>query len=191
MALTANTIPSQVTTFPCPYDATLAFTSAQTLTATGYLNNLNSGQLDLGGGAPVSAAGRTDFIWNMDITAIDVSSGDETYKLHLFGSQDVAFGNGNVELLAFHDLAAASAGRQVATILGVTPDDPADQPRRHHHPVARNQPDAADLLPVSARLPGGRRHHAVDHADVVDQPGRHRRLRRANPITILKDCPWP
>jgi hypothetical protein len=124
MALTANTIPSQVTTFPCPYDATLAFASAQTLTATGYINNLNSGQIDLGGGAPVSAAGRTDFIWNMDITACDFSSGDETYKLHLFGSQDVAFGNGNVELLAFHDLAAASSGRQVATILGATPTIP-------------------------------------------------------------------
>lgn len=124
MALTANAIPSQVTTFPCPYDATLAFASAQTLTATGYINNLNSGQLDLGGGAPVSAAGRTDFIWSMDITACDFASGDETYKLHLFGSNDVAFGNGNVELLAFHDLAAVTAGRQVATILGASPTIP-------------------------------------------------------------------
>ena len=39
-------------------DALLAFTSAQTLTSTGYLNNLNSGQIDLGGPNPVSAAGR-------------------------------------------------------------------------------------------------------------------------------------
>jgi len=124
MALTANLIPSQVTLFPCPYDAMLAFCSAQTLTATGYFNNLNSGQLDLGGAAPVSAAGRTDFIWCMDITAIDVSSNDESYKVHLFGSNDVAFGNGNVELLAFHDFAAVTAGRQVATILGATPTIP-------------------------------------------------------------------
>lgn len=124
MALTANLIPSQVTTFPSPYDATLAFTSAQTLTATGYLNNLNSGQIDLGGPNPVSAAGRTDFIWNLDISAIDVSSGNETYQLCLFGSNDVAFGNGNVELLAFHDLAAAAAGRVVATILGISPTIP-------------------------------------------------------------------
>lgn len=124
MALTANTIPSQVTTYPCPYDATLAFGSAQTLTATGYINNLNSGQIDLGGGAPASTAGRTDFIWSMDITACDFASADETYKLHLFGSNDVAFGNGNVELLAFHDLAAATAGRQVATILGASPTIP-------------------------------------------------------------------
>lgn len=124
MALTANLIPSQVTTFTCPYDAMTAFCSAQTLTATGYFNNLNSGQLDLGGAAPVSAAGRTDFVWSMDITACDVSSNDESYKLNLFGSNDVAFGNGNVELLAMHDLAAVTAGRQVATILGASPTIP-------------------------------------------------------------------
>lgn len=124
MALTANAIPSQVTTYPCPYDAMLAFCNAQALTATGYFNNLNSGQIDLGGASPVSAAGRTDFIWSMDITACDFSSSDESYKLHLFGSNDVAFGNGNVELLAFHDLAAVTAGRQVATILGASPTIP-------------------------------------------------------------------
>jgi hypothetical protein len=124
MALTANTIPSQVPLYATPYDAMNAFTAAQTLTATGYLNNLNSGQIDLGGAAPSSGAGRTEGMWCTDITAIDMTSGDETYKLHLFGSQDVAFGNGNVELLAFHDLAAAVAGRQVATILGISPTIP-------------------------------------------------------------------
>lgn len=121
MPITANTIPSQITTYPCPFDAMLAFCSAQTLAATGYFNNLNSGQLDLGGSSPVSAAGRTDFIWSMDITAIDFTSNDETYRICLFGSNDVAFGNGNVELLAFHDFAAVTAGRLVATILGPTP----------------------------------------------------------------------
>jgi hypothetical protein len=124
MALTPNLVPSQITTYPCPYDAQLAFCSAQTITATGYLNNLNSGQLDLGGASPSSGAGRTDFILTMDITACDFSSGDESYKLCLFGSNDVAFGNGNVELLAFHDLAAVTAGRQVATILGASPAIP-------------------------------------------------------------------
>lgn len=124
MALTANAIPSQGTAYHGPWDATLAFTDAQTLTATGYLNNLNSGQLDLGGAVPVSAAGRTDFIWDNLISAIDVSSGDETYGLALLGSNDVAFGNGNVELLAYHDLAAASSGRLIATLLGVTPAIP-------------------------------------------------------------------
>jgi hypothetical protein len=124
MALTALGIPSQFQTFPCPYDATLAFCSAQTLNATGYFNNLNSGQLDLGGASPQSAVGRTDFIWNMDITVLDETTTDEVYKLHLFGSQDVAFGNGNVELLAFHDFAGLSANRQVATILGASPAIP-------------------------------------------------------------------
>lgn len=124
MALTANTIPSQVPFYATPYDAQNAFTAAQTLVATGYLNNLNSGQIDLGGANPSSGAGRTEGMWCIDVTAIDFASADETYKLHLFGSNDVAFGNGNVELLAFHDLAAVTAGRQVATILGASPAIP-------------------------------------------------------------------
>src|SRR5262245_16331406 len=124
MPLTANTIPSQVPFFATPFDAQLAFTSAQTLTATGYLNNLNSGQIDLGGANPVSAAGRTDGIWAFDVTAVDFASADEVYKLSLLGSNDVAFGNGNVALLAFHDLAAVTAGRQEATLLGPTPTIP-------------------------------------------------------------------
>lgn len=124
MALTASLIPSQITTFPCPYDATRAFCSAQTLTATGYLNNLNSGQVDLGGASPISAAGRTDGIFNMDITAINMATGDESYTIRLLGSNDAAFGNGNVELLAMHDFAATAALRNLATILGITPAIP-------------------------------------------------------------------
>lgn len=125
MALTANLIPSQIVTFPAPFDATRAFCSAQTLTATGYLNNLNSGQVDLGGSNPQLAAGRTDFMWNMDITAINMATGDESYTLRLLGSNDVAFGNGNVELLAMHDFAATAALRNLANILGATPAIPA------------------------------------------------------------------
>jgi hypothetical protein len=124
MPLTANTIPSQVPFYATPYDAQNAFTSAQTLTATGYLNNLNSGQVDFGGANPSSGAGRTGGMWCMDITAIDFTSNDESYKFNLVGSNDVAFGNGNVELLAFHDFAAVTAGRQVATIFGPTPTIP-------------------------------------------------------------------
>lgn len=124
MALTALAIPSQVTTFPCPFDAATAFTDTQTLTATGYLNNLNSGILDLGGAKPVSAVGRTDFVWSTDVTTVDVSSGDETYLLALLGSNDAAFGNGNVELLSMYDIAAASAGRVIPTLLGATPTIP-------------------------------------------------------------------
>jgi hypothetical protein len=124
MALTANLIPSQITTFPCPFDAQLAFCSAQTIAATGYLNNLNSGQIDLGGAAPVTAAGRTDFILSMDLTAMDFTSGDESYKFYLMGSQDVAFGNGNVEELTYHSFGAVSAGRGVAVIMGASPTIP-------------------------------------------------------------------
>ena len=111
MALTALAIPSQITTYPCPYDATTAFCSAQVVVATGYLNNLNAGQLDLGGGSPVSAAGRTDAIWNLLITAANFGTADESYTFRLLGSNDVAFGNGNVELLAMHDIAATAAFR--------------------------------------------------------------------------------
>lgn len=124
MALTALAIPSQITTFPCPFDAALAFADTQTLTAAGYFNNLNSGILDLGGAKPVSAVGRTDFIWNMDITAINMATGDETYQLALLGSNDAAFGNGNVELLSFHDFAATAALRLVGTICGINPAIP-------------------------------------------------------------------
>ena len=129
MPLSANAIPSQVPTISAPFDAQLAFTSGQVLTATGYLNNLNSGQIDLGGagpfvGASVSAAGLTRGMWVLQITSIDMSSGDESYKFNLLGSNDVAFGNGNVELLAFHDFAATSAVRQIPTILGPSPTIP-------------------------------------------------------------------
>lgn len=123
MALTANTIPSQVPGFTVPFDAANAFASAQTLTATGYINNLNA-VLDLGGANPVSAAGRTNGMLALDITALDVSSGDEAYQIALLGSNDAAFGNGNVELLAFHDFAATAALRVIATLLGITPAIP-------------------------------------------------------------------
>lgn len=124
MALTALAIPSQVTTFPCPLDALLQFTNAQVLTATGYLNNTNSGQIDLGGASPVSSVGRCDGIWSVDVTNVDVASGDETYLLALLGSNDVAFGNGNVEQLGIYDIAAAVAGRVIPTLLGITPTIP-------------------------------------------------------------------
>jgi hypothetical protein len=64
-------------------------------------------------------------MWCMEIGAIDFSSTDEFYQFALLGSNDVAFGNGNVELLAFHDLAAASAGRIISTLLGASPAIPA------------------------------------------------------------------
>ena len=124
MALTANLIPSQFAPFPGPFDAQLAFCSAQTIVATGFLNNLNSGLIDLGGGAPVSAAGRTDFIWNMVITAANFGTVDESYTFRLLGSNDINFANGNVELLAMHDIAATAALRNLTAVLGATPTIP-------------------------------------------------------------------
>jgi hypothetical protein len=125
MALTANALPSQVPTFAVPFDAQGAFCSAQTLVATGFLNNLNSGQIDLGAAGSavvgVSSAGRFVSTWAINATSLDFSSGDETYRFFLFGSNDIAFGNGNVELLAAHDFAAVTAGRFVTPLCGASP----------------------------------------------------------------------
>jgi hypothetical protein len=119
MPLTANAMPTQVPDYAAPFDAQLLLASAQTLTATGFMGSPN--QLDLGGSSPVSGAGRVEGLWNIHFTAIDFASNDESYRFFLLGSNDVAFGNGNVELLALHDFAAVSAGRQIATLLGATP----------------------------------------------------------------------
>jgi hypothetical protein len=116
MALTANAMPSIPGNFSLPIDAALQFATAQTLTLTGYINNVNA-VVDLG-------FGRFTGMLALDITAIDVSSGNESYGIALFGSNDINFGNGNVDLLTYHDFAAASAGRLVATILGVSPTIP-------------------------------------------------------------------
>lgn len=124
MALTANARPSQVPELIAPYDAQLAFTAAQVVVATGYLNNLNSGIIDFGGANPSSGAGRKEGVWALNITAVDMATTDEVYQFSLVGSNDVAFGNGNVELLAFHDLAALAANRIVPTIMGATPAIP-------------------------------------------------------------------
>lgn len=122
MALTALGIPSQITLYATPLDAMWQFANAQTLTATGAVNNVNS-QLDLGSANPQSTVGRTEGIWVMDITALTLSS-TQTYQMALIASNDVAFGAGNVELLAFHDFAAAAAGRIITTTLGATPTIP-------------------------------------------------------------------
>lgn len=125
MALTALGIPSQIDLYNSPVDAMLALTASETQTGTNYMGSTTTiGTIDLGGSNPQAAAGRHEGMWNILITAIDMSSGDETYRMFLLGSNDVAFGNGNVENLAMHDLAAASAGRIIPTILGISPTIP-------------------------------------------------------------------
>lgn len=111
MALTANTLPAVAPLPPLPVDASLQFTSAQTITATGYLNNVNSGQLNIGGG-------RLGFFVAVDLTAESGTS--PSFQFHLFGSNDVNFGNGNVEDLMEFDYATASAQRLVTTIVGAS-----------------------------------------------------------------------
>jgi hypothetical protein len=66
------------------------------------------------------------------------------------GSNDVAFGNGNVELLQFNDLAAASAGRIIATLLGPSLPAPTRVYRAFHESFPRNP------IPIpAARLVAG------------------------------------
>lgn len=124
MALLPNAIPSQITTFPVPFDAQLAFAQNQTIVATGFANNLNSGIIDLGGAAPVAAAGRCDGIWSLLLGATNFGTVDESYTFRLLASNDVAFANGNVDMLAIIDVAATAALRNLTNILGATPTMP-------------------------------------------------------------------
>lgn len=127
MAITALTIPSQEVRFNAPRDKMLEFVaSAETLTATGYMNSVlgTTTTLDLGGATPVSAVGRCDFLWNTIISTLKVSATDETYRMFLMGSNSDSWANGSIQTLAIHDLAAVTAGRLVATISGATPTVP-------------------------------------------------------------------
>lgn len=108
MPLAQSTLPSNVPDWDVPFDVSTAFANGQTITATGYVNAIQA-QVDIGVGRWIGKL-------NIDISALDLSSADETYRLFLLGSNDVAFGNGNVEILASQDWAAASAGRLVPTI---------------------------------------------------------------------------
>lgn len=108
MPLVQSTLPSNPPDWDVPFDVATAFANGQTLTATGYVNAIQA-QVDIGVGRWIGKL-------NLDISALDLSSADETYRLFLLGSNDQAFGNGNVEILASQDWAAATAGRLVPTI---------------------------------------------------------------------------
>lgn len=102
-------LPSWMPEKNVPLDVMTAFAvSTQTLTASGYVNS-NQAQIDLGVG-----------LWEgrlaLELSSLDLSSADETYRLFLLASNDQAFGNGNVEILASQDFAAASAGRLLPTV---------------------------------------------------------------------------
>jgi hypothetical protein len=108
MPLSQSILPSVVPDWDVPFDVMTAFANGQTLTATGYVNAIQA-QVDIGVGRWIGKL-------NIDISALDLSSVDETYRLFLLGSNDAAFGNGNVDVLASQDWAALSAGRLVPTI---------------------------------------------------------------------------
>lgn len=119
MTITANALPSVVPQFALPLDAATQFASAQTLTATGYINNVVA-QIDLGAGvASTWGAGRVIGMLALDVTALKISAGNEAYQLALLGSNDVNFGNANVDLLAYHDFAATAALRTIPAICGI------------------------------------------------------------------------
>lgn len=113
LAAYASTLPSQFPRVNNPFDAQTALTdlAGNTLTATGYSQFSSADAVvDLGYGA-------AEYQWALSISALKVSAGDELYKFALIGSNDSAFGNGNCDLLAYHDYAAAASARVVPTIL--------------------------------------------------------------------------
>jgi hypothetical protein len=116
MAITKNTLPAVNPEFALPQDSSLLFASAQTLTATGYINNTNA-ILNVGPGRIVAMLA-------IDVTALFITTADEFYQFYLMGSNDAAFGNGNVENLMDFDIASASSNRMVTTIMGASPGIP-------------------------------------------------------------------
>lgn len=116
MALTNNTLPAILPTHALPKDELATFADAQTLSSTGYINNANA-VIDLGNGY-------IEGTLVLDLSALDMTTGDETYQLALIGSNDASFGNGNCDLLAFQDFSGAATSRVLATILAATPAVP-------------------------------------------------------------------
>jgi hypothetical protein len=112
MPLTNNTLPSIPPEWIVPLDANMQFCSAQNLVASGFLTNVNT-FLDVG-------PGRFEGHLALDITVMDLSSVDETYRFFLLGSNDSAFGNGNCDILCCRDFAAATAGRLIPTLVAPT-----------------------------------------------------------------------
>ncbi|MBG0795902.1 hypothetical protein IYY11_21320 [Methylocystis sp. H62] len=114
MPLQPNALPFAPPTLAAPFDAALAFGTnavAETKTSTGYFGAPT--QLDIG-------QGHVRGEWVINITALDQVTGDESCTFHLLGSNDVAWANGNVEILQSQNFGGAS-GRAFATIPGATP----------------------------------------------------------------------
>lgn len=81
------------------FDKNLEFSDGGAYTATGFLQSGGTnGILDLGGnqGLTPKQQARMDAVAVVDVTAIDISSGNETYKLMVIVSNDPALATGNV-----------------------------------------------------------------------------------------------
>jgi hypothetical protein len=117
MALTNPTLPSVIPTWAVPYDSATAFSKAQTVTTSGFVaGNINT-QVSI-------LSGRFVGFLVIDVSAANMATADEYYQFALCGSNDAAFTNGNVEILAIHDFAATSALRIIASISSVSPTMP-------------------------------------------------------------------
>lgn len=102
------------------FDRNLVLTDGVTLTASGYVTGSPSG-VDMGGNQNVTITlpsiadsssitpqqARADAVLVVDLTACDVSSADETYKMLVVGSNDPAFGAGKVASLGGIQLGVA------------------------------------------------------------------------------------
>jgi hypothetical protein len=100
-----------------PYDSSTAFSKAQTVTGSGFISGNVNTQVPI-------LSGRFIGFWVIDVSAANMATSDEYYQFALCGSNDAAFTNGNVELLAIHDFAATSALRIIASISSVSPTMP-------------------------------------------------------------------
>lgn len=149
MALTKSLLPVITPTHAVPYDTLSAFALAQVIAATGYLNNVNL-QVPTG-------PGRMEGYWVLDISSVNIATGDEFYKFFLLGSNDIAFGNGNVEILATHDIAATAALRLLPTIAAASPTIPVTglNATRHVIPYSNEMGDFTFVYLQAYVLMGG------------------------------------
>jgi hypothetical protein len=112
-------IPSVTPTKVGTFDAMNCFTGGltpQAVTAGGYFNNgASAGQLDVG-------PGLFDGYWIIDWVSRKQTSNEE-YTVYLLGSNDPAFGDGNIEMLSVQDYGASRVAVQPSGV--VCGDSPA------------------------------------------------------------------
>lgn len=97
------------------FDANLLLSDAgAAVTADGYAQvGGATATLDLGGNQSTSPTqqARLDAVAVVEISAIDIASGDETYVLRILGSNDSAWASGNI-----YELAALTLGKGSALV---------------------------------------------------------------------------